>query len=76
MELCTITGSVRSISGAEAAGITLTFERLTLTGQDDGAVGPGMTSVGADHTGQFSVALYGGTYQLSTLVNAAHWGTL
>lgn len=55
MAICTITGAVRSIGGELSAGTVLTFERLTLTGQDGVAVGPGVSTATVDADGNISV---------------------
>lgn len=67
MAICTIIGTVRSISGANLSGATLKFERATLTGQDGSVVTRSAVRVTADAQGRVSVDLYSGTYRLTVI---------
>lgn len=70
MALCNITGSVSSIDGSIAEGVSLIFERLSLTGQDSTTVIPSTTTAIVDGSGNISVSLYSGSYRIFSSVSA------
>lgn len=67
MSICSVTGTLRSVSGEALSGATARFDRRGLSGQDGAVVSTGVVRVTADAAGQISVDLYTGIYRLTVI---------